>query len=295
MRRPNFLVIVGGDAGYVLDFSKSSPTSSLWALTPSTTFRDSLVDTALKIHRIGAGCDVLESDIHDCLCEHSGCWWCRRRPGRLSSTPLPSRAGLPYSGRNPRVRFHVPPSRRRLVMWGAPNFFSMITLRPLGPRVTFTASASASTPFFSSSRAGIEFYFFCHGFKSSFYFQPITARTSLWRIISDTSCLRVRSQFLHISRKEQCRLPEDHFLVLGAVSYGKHFPLKGFLFRRVRDVDSGKRFFLPPRWARSAARSANRSDIHTAEYNLRFYCDFLFLLFYSGAVSVLSMSDSGPL
>ncbi len=40
-----------------------------------------------------------------------------------------------------------------LVMWGAPNFFSMITLRPLGPRVTFTASARASTPFFSSSRA----------------------------------------------------------------------------------------------------------------------------------------------
>ena len=38
---------------------------------------------------------------------------------------------------------------------GAPNFFSMITLRPLGPRVTFTASASASTPFFSSSRAGV--------------------------------------------------------------------------------------------------------------------------------------------
>ena len=42
-----------------------------------------------------------------------------------------------------------------LVMWGAPNFFSMITLRPFGPRVTFTASARASTPFLSSSRAFI--------------------------------------------------------------------------------------------------------------------------------------------
>ena len=40
-----------------------------------------------------------------------------------------------------------------LVTEGAPNFLSMITLRPLGPRVTFTASASASTPFFRRSRA----------------------------------------------------------------------------------------------------------------------------------------------
>ncbi len=40
-----------------------------------------------------------------------------------------------------------------LVMWGAPYFLSMITLRPFGPSVTFTASARASTPFLSSSRA----------------------------------------------------------------------------------------------------------------------------------------------
>jgi chaperonin GroEL (HSP60 family) len=33
-----------------------------------------------------------------------------------------------------------------LVMVGDPNFFSMTTLRPLGPRVTFTASARALTP-----------------------------------------------------------------------------------------------------------------------------------------------------
>ena len=35
-----------------------------------------------------------------------------------------------------------------LVMVGAPNFFSMTTFRPLGPRVTFTALASLSTPAF---------------------------------------------------------------------------------------------------------------------------------------------------
>ncbi|CAB4717448.1 unannotated protein [freshwater metagenome] len=33
-----------------------------------------------------------------------------------------------------------------LVMVGAPNFLSMTTLRPLGPSVTFTALARASTP-----------------------------------------------------------------------------------------------------------------------------------------------------
>ena len=33
-----------------------------------------------------------------------------------------------------------------LVMTGEPNFLSRTTLRPLGPRVTFTASASRFTP-----------------------------------------------------------------------------------------------------------------------------------------------------
>ena len=35
-----------------------------------------------------------------------------------------------------------------LVICGAPNFFSITTLRPFGPRVTLTASAIVSTPFF---------------------------------------------------------------------------------------------------------------------------------------------------
>ena len=39
------------------------------------------------------------------------------------------------------------------VICGAPNFLSMMTLRPFGPRVTFTALANASTPFFKPSRA----------------------------------------------------------------------------------------------------------------------------------------------
>ncbi len=40
-----------------------------------------------------------------------------------------------------------------LVIVGAPNFLSSTTLRPLGPRVTLTASATASIPFFMERRA----------------------------------------------------------------------------------------------------------------------------------------------
>ena len=42
-----------------------------------------------------------------------------------------------------------------LVICGAPNFFSITTLRPLGPSVTFTALANWSTPCFSKSRASV--------------------------------------------------------------------------------------------------------------------------------------------
>ncbi|MNF74123.1 hypothetical protein D3C84_561480 [compost metagenome] len=42
-----------------------------------------------------------------------------------------------------------------LVTVGPPNDFPIITLRPFGPRVTFTAFANASTPRFNPSRASI--------------------------------------------------------------------------------------------------------------------------------------------
>src|SRR5207302_8716029 len=42
-----------------------------------------------------------------------------------------------------------------LVIVGFPNFLSMTTLRPLGPRVTFTASASWSTPRLRRERASV--------------------------------------------------------------------------------------------------------------------------------------------
>ncbi len=40
-----------------------------------------------------------------------------------------------------------------LVIVGAPNFLSITTLRPFGPSVTFTASASWSTPLLRAARA----------------------------------------------------------------------------------------------------------------------------------------------
>src|SRR6058998_55432 len=42
-----------------------------------------------------------------------------------------------------------------LVTVGLPNFLSMTTFRPFGPRVTFTASASWSTPRFRRARASV--------------------------------------------------------------------------------------------------------------------------------------------
>src|SRR5688500_14348621 len=44
-----------------------------------------------------------------------------------------------------------------LVIVGEPNFFSMTTLRPLGPRVTLTASASLLTPRRMAERASSEY------------------------------------------------------------------------------------------------------------------------------------------
>jgi hypothetical protein len=43
-----------------------------------------------------------------------------------------------------------------LVIVGEPNFFSMTTLRPFGPRVTRTASASLLTPRRIAARASPE-------------------------------------------------------------------------------------------------------------------------------------------
>ena len=57
------------------------------------------------------------------------------------------------------VKVTLGPRGRNVVLdkkWGAPKLFSSTTLRPLGPSVTFTASARMSTPRMIRSRASRE-------------------------------------------------------------------------------------------------------------------------------------------
>src|SRR5438309_10687502 len=50
-------------------------------------------------------------------------------------------------------KFGNPTVTPSLVTVGLPNFLSITTFRPFGPRVTFTASANWSTPRFKRARA----------------------------------------------------------------------------------------------------------------------------------------------
>ena len=133
-------------------FSKSSPTSSACALIASTTLA-----TALSIPRlmsIGfAPAATFFSPVFTIACASTVAVVV---PSPASSpvfeaTSFTSCAPMFWNWSSSSTSFAtVTPS---FVMWGAPNFFSIITLRPFGPSVTFTALLSASTPFFSSSRA----------------------------------------------------------------------------------------------------------------------------------------------
>ena len=66
-----------------------------------------------------------------------------------------------------------------LVMVGAPNFLSMTTLRPLGPSVTFTVSASLATPASRPRRAA----------SSNFRILDIVGRPYFLVILASTSRL----------------------------------------------------------------------------------------------------------
>ena len=60
--------------------------------------------------------------------------------------PLRAPSGRPCFRAGPCRSISLATVTPSLVMVGPPNFFSSTTLRPLGPRVTFTASASWLTP-----------------------------------------------------------------------------------------------------------------------------------------------------
>ena len=57
-----------------------------------------------------------------------------------------------------------------LVIVGAPNDLSKMTLRPLGPRVTFTASANTFTPLSIFTRASLPNF---TSFAAIFFFSLI--------------------------------------------------------------------------------------------------------------------------
>ena len=169
-------------------FLKSSPTSSAISLMLATT-----MPTALSIPRLmSIGLAPAATFFRPTLMMACASTVAVVVPSPASSpvleaTSLTSCAPMFWNGSSSSTsRATLTPS---LVIWGAPNFLSMITLRPFGPRVTFTASANASTPFLSSSRALIS-NFISFAMMVIFlvlvmnqYHSQTTARTSLWRMM----------------------------------------------------------------------------------------------------------------
>ena len=147
----DFLVVVRRDGADLGDFLLAGRRDA----DPLELFDDrfdGLLDAALDRHRIRAGRDVLEAFAEDRLCEHS-----RRRRAVAGDVRRLGRDFLHHLRAHVLERIAssisfatVTPS---LVTVGAPNFLSMTTFRPFGPRVTFTASASWSTPRLRAARA----------------------------------------------------------------------------------------------------------------------------------------------
>src|SRR4051812_33299691 len=114
-----------------------------------------------------------------------------------------------------------------LVMRGAPNDFSMSTLRPFGPSVTFTALARMSTPRSMRSRASTE---------------NLTSLAAIYIAPFDFHSVPIlRSRAQHgISKDESCGVPSFETRPAGAPqdegwSLGG-FPAGGGLFENAHDV-----------------------------------------------------------
>ena len=135
-------------------FSKSSPTSWAWALMPSTTLATALSMPRFKSMGLAPAATFLRPTF-TMACANTVAVVVPSPASSpvLEATSFTNWAPMFWNGSSNSISLAtVTPS---FVIWGAPNFFSIITLRPLGPRVTLTASANSSTPFFNSSRAWI--------------------------------------------------------------------------------------------------------------------------------------------
>src|SRR3989454_10481238 len=130
-----------------------------------------------------------------------------------------------------------------LVTVGLPNFFSMTTLRPLGPSVTFTASASLSTPRFRRARAST---------LNSRYFAAIASSSGKRRSANLGQNVRLFDDDVLFAIEVDLGaavLPVDHpiadfelhwnrlALFTPAGTDGGDLTLDRLLFRRVRDVE----------------------------------------------------------
>jgi hypothetical protein len=106
---------------------------------------DGLVDAALEADRVRAGGDVAQALVHQRLGQD-------RRGRRAVTGDVVGLGGDLLGELGAEVLVGVSSSTSlamvtpSLVMVGAPHFLSMTTLRPLGPSVTLTALARASTP-----------------------------------------------------------------------------------------------------------------------------------------------------
>src|SRR4029077_95684 len=106
---------------------------------------DRLLDAALDVHRVGAGDDVLRALAVDRLGQHGRGRRAVARGVRRLARDLAHHLRAHVLEGILEVDF-LGDGHAVLVMVGDPNFLSRTTLRPLGPRVTFTASASWLTP-----------------------------------------------------------------------------------------------------------------------------------------------------
>src|SRR2546427_9926669 len=130
-----------------------------------------------------------------------------------------------------------------LVTVGLPNFLSMTTLRPLGPSVTFTASASLSTPRFRRARAST---------LNSRYFAAIASSSGKRRSADLGQNVRLFDDDVLFAVEVDLGaavLPVDHSiadfelhrnrlaLFTPAGTHGGDLTLDRLLLRRVRDVE----------------------------------------------------------
>ena len=133
----------------ISDFSSISLAEDLMESTAAAT---AVSDAALHAHRVGTGGDVAQTLAHQRLGQHRGGGGAvtgdvvglgRDFLDQLGAHVLEGVVELDLAAMDT-------PS---LVMVGAPNFLSSTTLRPLGPMVTLTASASLLTPASRERRA----------------------------------------------------------------------------------------------------------------------------------------------